>query len=155
MVFGLQLDVNTVWLREAGARNHGSAFFPDSENKKFDFSPDVGIFVLRFIVEGCSSRSTSVSSGANRVFSTSPGTSSGPVTPIFSNKKTSITVKIVQAQMLKKPGTSRPEFRPISQTFIDITESTANVMYLSHIIKEKWGVNFHLVSADGMRIEDS
>ena len=51
--------------------------------------------VMRFVVEGSSSSSRSVTSGAsNRVFTTSHGP----------KLKSSITVKIVQASIVKKPG---------------------------------------------------
>ena len=56
--------------------------------------------------------------------------------------------------MIKKGG-GCPEFQSVSQMFVDVTESTANVMYLTHIIEEKWGSDYLLVTSDGIKVEDS
>ena len=77
--------------------------------------------------------------------------------PVGSKKGSSINVKIIQGTIKNKGSSvsSRPDIKHISQTFVDINESTANVMYLSHVIKQLWGSHYVLITADGMRIEDS
>lgn len=117
----------------------------------------MGYLILRLIVEGstCSSMAA-IPSGSNRVFSSS-STAGCTISPKpVGTKKNSINVKIVHASAKKGTGRDgRPEFKPLTQAFVEVTESTANVMYLSHIIKEKWGADHILVTADGMKIEDS
>ena len=97
------------------------------------------------------STSNSTSSGS-RVLSV-PST----VPPIFKSKvggsSSSISVKIAYATM-KRNGT-KCEFRKLHQAFIKVGESTANVSYLTEAVKEKWGKDLILVTADGMPIEDS
>ena len=150
----LQISLDSVWLREAGPGDgFRAAFFPDSRNRHFDFSGDVGFIITRLSVQGspsCRSDSTRVLSiGSTKA----PGTST--VTPIATKKSNSINVKIIQGTIPKRSASGRPEIKYVSQTFIDINESTANVMYLTHVIKELWGPNYVLITADGMKIEDS
>ena len=148
----LQLSLDSVWLRESGAGGGRASFFPDNRNRHFDFSADVGFLIQRLTVEG-----SAASGSSNRIFSSSSiiGSQRPPSTVVpVGNKKNSISVKIVQASVKKSASGGRPDFKPLSQAFVDITESTANVMYLSHIIKEKWGADYVLITADGMRIED-
>ena len=116
----------------------------------------MGYFITKLVVEGSPS-STSIEGSSARVFTSVGGRPMGTVSPPVgaSTKKNSVNIKIIQANLIKKPS-GRPEFRPISQTFVDVTDSTANVMYLTHIVKEKWGSTYVLVvTSDGMRVEDS
>ena len=103
-------------------------------------------------MEGSPYRDRETATDGGRVFST---TGSRPIVPpgASTTKKASVNIKIIQARMARKAN-GRPEFEPLSQTFVDVTDSTANVMYLTHIIKEKWGSMYVLVTNDGMRIED-
>ena len=156
LVFILQLNLDSVWLREAGPGRVGASFFPDSRNERFDFSADVGFFITRLTVEGVSTSSSRPSDGSSSRVLTAATTraSSTAILPAGNSKKGRINVKVVQATM-KRSSSGRLEFMPISQTFIDVTESTANVNYLSHAIKMKWGDEYELVTSDGIRIEDS
>ena len=51
----------------------------------------------------------------------------------------------------------KPEVTRLSQAFIDITESTANVPFItSAMIQAKWGGSeYVLVTADGLQIKES
>ena len=52
--------------------------------------------------------------------------------------------------MKRLPG-GKCEFTHTGQTFINITENTANV---NNIVQRRWGPGYILVTADGLEIED-
>ena len=83
--------------------------------------------------------------------STNPSPVYKPILP--SKKEQSVKVKIVQATMKKTTG--RPEFTQLNQTFITVTDTTANVDYISSAVQRKWGADHVLVTADGLRLDDS
>ena len=158
----MQLNLDSIWLRE---RDGPSVFFPDGTNSRFDFTADVGYIVTTLYVEGSTSEGRGASSSsAGLVSSVCPGGATNrPFTSPNSiahhgNKKTHISLKILQANIVPKRGasnSSRPEFRVIGQDFFDITEYTANVVYLNHAVRERWGADYVLVTSDGMKIQDS
>ena len=80
--------------------------------------------------------------------------SSSQVRTPFAKKGSSTNVKIVQAQACKTPG-GKLQFTKIGQTFIDVTEHTATVEHITSVIQRKWGEDYVLVTADGLRLEDS
>ena len=47
------------------------------------------------------------------------------------------------------------EFHKLGQVFIDVTEGTANINYISSVVQQKFGIDYVVVTADGLRIEDS
>lgn len=65
-----------------------------------------------------------------------------------------INVKVIQASM-KRLSSGKCTFTHLSQTFVDVTESTANVNYIKNVVQKRWGYNYVLVTADGLEIEDS
>ena len=69
-------------------------------------------------------------------------------------KVQSLSVKIIQASMRRLAG-GKVEFGHIGQTFLDVTEATANVHYIGNAVQRKWGNEYILVTADGLQIEDS
>lgn len=71
-----------------------------------------------------------------------------------SRKKDEINVKVVKATMTKLPN-GKVKFNTESQTFVKLTESTANVPFISNVIQSSWGEKYMLVSNDGLEIEDS
>ena len=46
-------------------------------------------------------------------------------------------------------------FDKVGQAFIDVTESTANVLYITSVVQRKWGKGYKLVTGDGLTIDDS
>lgn len=130
-------------------------FFPDRHNERFNFTADVGLLVSEFIVEG-SGRP------ADRSHAVGASTSSGRVLSMSSNpppackkgtgSSQSATVKVAYA-VAKKVG-NKLEFKKLHQAFIKVVESTANIHYLTHAARGKWGENLVLVTADGMPLED-
>ena len=76
-------------------------------------------------------------------------------TPFTATKKlsSSVNVKLVQAAMSRQPS-GKPSFNRLGQTFVDVTEATANVTYIKLVIQQKWGHDYTLVTADGLELED-
>ena len=74
--------------------------------------------------------------------------------PIFSAKKASVHLKVFQANVSNTPG-GKFEFHKLGQTFIDVNDWTANVVYITRVVEKKWGGVYVLVTSDGLKIEDS
>ena len=47
------------------------------------------------------------------------------------------------------------EFQPLSQTFIELVDSTANVEHILGVIQRRWGSEYTLVTHDGLQLEES
>ncbi len=70
-------------------------------------------------------------------------------------KESRCNVKIVKAIMSRKDDHSKPSFFNERQEHVDITEATANVVYINSAIRSKFGDDYVVVTADGLKIEDS
>ena len=152
----MQLVLSTVWLREeSGSR----AFFPDSQNSHFVLSHDVGIMITDLVAMGSAAQGTaSFAPSAARVPSISPSLASEPSTsgtPLQAVRKTqSSSVKIIQASV-KRLANGKMDFTSHNQTFVDVTEATANVNYVASAVQRKWGSEYMLVTSDGLKVDDS
>ena len=153
----LQLDPGTVWLREEAPGHR--AFFPTPDLTRFNLNYDV----TRAIVEGCPLPDIErIAAGRVMSLSTAPGPSSAsiggarmtsrPVSAV-SRRVQTVNVKVVKATMKTGNG-GKAEFTPQTQTFVDVTESTANVIYITTAVQRKWGSQYVLVTSDGLQIED-
>lgn len=63
-------------------------------------------------------------------------------------------VKIIQADV-EYDDNRRPSFRKLGQVFIDVMEVTTNIHYITSVVQQKFGSDYAIVTADGLRIEDS
>ena len=150
-----------MWLREQGGQR---AFFPNLSNTSFDLPPDIHALVAM----GTPSTNTSggfmasqpCSSGS--VLSASTRSLYCPGRPVFSTKKASgfggptVNVKVVQATITRNLSSGKsPEFVKTEQMYIPVKESQANVQYITKIMQENWDNNYVLVTADGLRLQDS
>ena len=142
-----QIDPQSAYLREEfGLR----AFFPDSNNE-FHLPSCVGVTILSLLVEGSPPTTRPVHSMTASAFPPStPGPSSAS-RPIFSSKK---EISVVQAT-LKKLSSGKIEFTRENQTYVTVTEETANIDYISQAIQRKWGFHYVLVTSDGLKLDDS
>ena len=132
------------------------AFFPDINNRNFQFGDDVGITAINLIVEGSPAHGQSpVSSITTSISDAGPSSSgSAPLPrPFFSScrRMQSVNVKVVQARM-KKSQTGIVEFTPL---FVNVTESTVNVGHITNVMQEKWGYDHVVVTSDGLKVEES
>ena len=66
----------------------------------------------------------------------------------------SFSLKVVKATMCRQ-GKRKAEFQPISQTYLELVESTANLEHILGIIQKRWGTEYTLVTSDGLPLEDS
>ena len=64
--------------------------------------------------------------------------------------------KILKATMRRGgSGRRKPEFTTTGQTCIELTDSTASVEHILHLIKEWYGKGYILVTGDGVPLEES
>ena len=150
----MQLDPSTVWLREEGGSR---AFFPDLQNAHFVLSADVGVLITDLVAMGSPMQGQSFASApsAGRVAAISslanePSTSGTQSVPTM-RKTQSINVKVIQASV-KRLANGKLEFMAHNQTFVDVTEATANV---NSAVQRKWGLDYNLVTSDGLKLDDS
>ena len=119
-------------------------FFPTPDLIRFHFNCDI----TRAIVEGCPLPDTERNS-AGRVMSLSTALGPSAVSiggarmtsrPVLavSRRVLTVNVKVVKAAM-KTGGGGKAEFTPQTQIFVDVTESTANVIYITTALQRKWG----------------
>ena len=158
-VLTTQLEVSSVWLKEEFGPK---AFFPDPVTATFQFPSEVGRGILSLVVNGAPRQSGSSATMPHLAFPSSQHFQSHQVTPtvvhtpkpVFQGKKGSVNVKVIQASVFKTAG-GKINFEKLGQAFIDVNESTANVFYIAGVIEKKWGPEYVLVTADGLKIEDS
>ena len=153
----LQVNPAETWLRNDGS---DLAYFPKADGT-FDLS-DVSQYCI-LTVEGplLSSPLPSRSSNTARSISVSstpslPGPSTsmpGFHSVVAPKRPPTCTVKVVKANIVKAYR-RKPEFVNISQTFVEVMESTANVTYVLGIIHKRWGQQYTLVTNDGIELAD-
>ena len=145
--------MSTVWLKELNGQR---AFFPDPTNSRFLFASDVGSLCFQLEVEG-----SQLAPVGNSTPNPNPGVGIpqavvAPRNPLVAHTRKGVqtaNVKVVQAKV-KRNRAGKPEFSPLSSTYVEVTEGTANVQFLSQAIQGKWGGDHVIVSADGLIIED-
>ena len=82
-------------------------------------------------------------------------------TPIFKSVVTSrchyveqsLNIKIIQAHLNFTCGKS--QFEELGQIFVEISEGTANVSFISSIVQTELGSKYILVTNDGLELHDS
>ena len=160
------VSVTEVWLKD---RTSDRAYFPESDGT-FHLIEIADYTTLT--VEGPDlSQSTPLprrtnpfqsnpfySSSTSTISSTPSGTSTAP--PVFCSvvaprKGYSFSLKIVKAKMKKGGNRRKVDFESLSQTYIELTESTSNLEHISTIIKRRWGEDYVIVTSDGTELEDS
>lgn len=153
--FTAQLDPSSVWLQEEFGNR---AYFPDATGGSFDLPSEIGLTVPSMVVQGQPCQSSmahvpTVVTPATLSSSSSFGPSSRP--PFIARKSMpSVSVKVVQATMTRL-ASGKSSFNKVGQTFLDVTDATANVSYVKHIIRQRWGAEYTLVTLDGLELEDS
>lgn len=121
---------------------------------------EIGVLIRNLIVEGSPTSSHDSSNGRvisitpSQASGAGPGIQRGPVTAHRRIPESTVNVKITQAKVKGMMSNGRPDFVPISQTFIKVTEPTANVPYLTNAVQNKWGSEYILVTADALQLDD-
>ena len=65
----------------------------------------------------------------------------------------SVNVKIIQAKLFYD-NNNKPEFEGNNQTFVEVSEETANINYILAAVQRKWGECYTVVTNDGLEIDD-
>ena len=140
---------------------------------EFEFSNEVGDSIIDLIVEGSNSSvgssdqvSHALRNPANSVPVITPMNTRGvvaysPAGPSSSNyvgfrpsyKSKTCSVRIAKADV-RRLSNGKVELEKLEQTFIDLTDDTANVNYVNTVIQKKWGKEYVLCTNDGLPIED-
>ena len=153
----MQLDPTTVWLQEEGPGSR--AYFPNPQNTQFVLSDDVGILITHVVAILMGSSAGGAALPVSRpsiesLMSTASTSAAQPMQFTATRKPSTTNVKIVQATTKRLPS-GKLEFIAQNQTFVDVTEITANLHYVSSVIQRKWGPQYVLVTSDGLKLDDS
>ena len=65
------------------------------------------------------------------------------------------SLKVVQAHITHMNARGCPNFQMQGQTFIEVCEKTANVMYILMQVQRVFGSKYVVVTADGLEVKDS
>ena len=82
---------------------------------------------------------------SSTTISSTPSTSGiSPAPPIFClvvapRKGSSFSLKVIKTKLKRSGNQRKLEFQVLSQTYIEITESTSNLEHISNILKQRWG----------------
>ena len=154
----LQVNPCETWLRDDC---DGTAFFPQDDGS-FDFD-SLGVSAYTtLVVEGPALATPVVSSCMSNLPRPSPSAtvSATPtsIPPSFrsvtaSKRQLSFSLKVVKVTMCRRKN--KPEFQPVTQTFIDLVDSIANLEHILSIIQRRWGSEYIIVTNDGLPLEDS
>jgi len=151
----LQVDPSEVWLREECDR---TAYFPQEGH--FQLHSDSLSTHTMLIVEGpeMGGQRTSNPRQPSSISIKSTHNSTPLPPPTFrsvtaTRMRLSFSLKVVIARV-QRQGRGKPEFQPTSQTYIELTEATANVEHILGIISW-WGPEYTPLTNDGLEIEDS
>ena len=155
----MQVNPSEVWLRDDC---DGTAFFPQ-ENGNFNLSSQGISPFAALVVEGPPMlasplpRSTNIPRQPSSLTVSSTPTSSPSLPPPFhsvtAKRMPTFGLKVIKATMSRQG--KKTEFLPISQTYLDIVESTANLEHILSIIHKRWGTEYTIVTSDGLPLEDS
>ena len=154
-----------VWLRD---ESDDSGHFPESEDGSFTLSGispfatmivEGPLLVSGFPPRAQGTRGQSLAMMASTSSSVKVA-SATPPPPIYRSvvapKRVAITVKIVKARMkIPKKGSGNPEFESLSQMYVELTETTANIAHVTDMVRKQWGTEYYIVSAEGIEIADS
>ena len=164
----IQVDPMEVWLRD---ESDDSGHFPGSEDGCFNLN-NISAFTTMIVegppVNGYFQRAQGTR-GQSIVPSVVPTSGSSvrvasvlPPPPIYRSvtapkKAPVVTIKVVKAKMKlsKRGSTGNPEFDSLSQMYVELTEATANITHVTELVRNQWGTEYTVVSAEGIEIADS
>ena len=163
------VDPNTLWLRETYSNR---VYFPSSDGT-FDLKAEGAEAFSEITVEG-----DAYSGSGNRPAAPSTATLSATGVGSSSNTSNSMlssypsftsvvsshgrrgsngggsNLKVVQAE-ISGFSAGRPEFRRLGQTFIPLSDSTANIHHVTSVVKAEFGDEYVVVTADDLEVRDS
>ena len=57
--------------------------------------------------------------------------------------------------MILSRKNKKPDFETIGQMYVEVTETTANVVNIKQTVRDQWGDEYTIVTTEGLEIEDS
>ena len=152
-----QVDPADAWLKD---EYDGISYFPN-EDGNFDLSSSSINSFSTLIVEGpiLSSRGSNLLRPSVTLSSTStPPTMSYILPPpppfcsvITPRRAQTFSLKVVRAKLTSG---RKATFEPLSQMYIELVESTANLDYIHSILQRRWSAGYTIVT-NGIELEDS
>lgn len=161
----MQVDPSEAWLND---ECDGTAYFPQEGGNFNLHTLGLGLYVT-LIVEGPEIAAAAAPSPAPRTSNLPPPRP--PVTissthnastlppPLFRSVTAprcgaTFSLKVVKATLHQK-ARAKPDFQPMSQLYIELTEATAHLDHILEAIRKRWGPEYILVTSDGIELEDS
>lgn len=163
-----QVSPSDVWIRE---RYGGRAFFPSDEGN-FVFGEENDLSHLEVegtpVLRGSRSASRPTSPPRQPLTLSATASSSTGSTPQSYPGFTSVisqsggrrggsgafSLKVVHARITDICN-NRPNFVKQGQTFVELTEATANVLHVTAAVQRELGEDHVIVTADGLEVRDS
>ena len=150
----LQVEPSETWLRDDC---DGKAYFPQDGN--FNLQTQAISEFTTLVVEGPSLNTPAARSNLppTTTLTSTPSPSGFPGfrSVVAPKRSSSFSLKVLKAKMNRSAGRRNPEFHVMGQTYIEITDSTANLEYILGVITQRWGNGYTLVTSDGVPLEDS
>ena len=111
---------------------------PDTTGGSFDLPTEIGLTVPSLVAQGQPYQSSITHVPTVVTPAAGPSSSSFRPSsrPSFTARKSmpSASMKVVQATITRLASV-KPSFNKVGQTFIDVTDATANVFYVKHMIR--------------------
>ena len=154
MIFSLK--PGTIWLQNA---MNSRIFLPEDNGNFSDLTNDSSVNYYGLTVNGVQSTSQidvpiATSSGLSTVTAGNHDTLPRFKSLISKRHSNKTKLKIVAAH-LSYSSNGKPSFESQDALFVDIDEANANSTSLTQIVQEEFGVNYIIVSSDGLVIKDS
>ena len=119
-----------------------------AESEKYQIHTEMDVPVLELQRFGCKSVELSIDEITNVHFPCSwTQVRCGSRSSLGGGRISLMKIRSLHLAAMQTPG-DKPEFTQLSQAFIGITESTANVPFITSAIRAKWGGEYVLVTAD-------
>ena len=158
ILVSLQVNPSETWLRDD---SDDALYFPHTDGT-FNLHNNNITTYTTLIVEGPAQAAASSLPRANNLprasslvtVSSTPTTSSLPPPPTFRSvtaprRVPSFSLKVLKAKLTKN-GRRKPDFEPLNQTYIELVESTANLEHILVLVRRHWGLEYTIVTSDGM-----
>ena len=138
-------------------------YFPNPSTQIFTLPPEVRDGGIALVVEGAAhSVQQPLAISAMETVSTLSSISKRPcarkqptvLPPCLEEKEKYTRIQVFRAKATKSPK-GKVVYKEISQFFVKVSESTANVQFILSSLPKNWGKGFKLVTSDGLAINDS
>ena len=152
-----QLQPSTVWLRER--YSGGMVFVPNDHGTSFDLPTEVDEIPAILVVEGTPlSDPPSPANHQQQVIPPpAPAVERQQAIAPFTCRKSQqqCNVKVERAEILGWSPAGKPDLHSLDQLFVTLKAASANVDHVVSAVQRKWGQDYILITANGLKVEDS